>query len=100
MNKNFKNITVHKSTYDMAHYLAKVTGKSMSSILDELVSNVFQVGMNFKTLNLEYEISILNNTITIHATGKSTFTIGSISEEEWNDPEKLRKNFEKRIEKE
>lgn len=81
MNKKFKTLTIHRDCYEKVLFLATRSKQPISTVLDELISNVFQVSMSFETLSLTYELSILSSTCTVKANGKSTFFIGSVSDE-------------------
>lgn len=81
MNSDFTSIPVHKDTYEKALFLARKSNKPISTVMDELLSSVFQIAMNFETLSLTYELSILSSTCTVKAEGKSTFFIGSCPNE-------------------
>jgi hypothetical protein len=69
-------IQMFRETYDKLAYMAKSQGKSMAVFERELIDNLFQIMACFKTCNVEYEISVLNSTITIRVTGNSRISLG------------------------
>jgi len=98
--KGFKNLNVHEMTHEKLAFLARSQGKSMSSLLDDVIDALFQVGLNFTSnANLEVVVSLLSNRVTFDFSGKSSFQIGEISQEELeNMREKLFKEAKASIE--
>jgi hypothetical protein len=88
MNKNFKSVPVRVEDYEKALFLAMRLNKPISTVMGEIIQPIFQVCMNYKTLNLDYQISILSSTVTIIAHGQSVFFIGSCS-----DPTEIEKRL-------
>jgi hypothetical protein len=92
MDKNFKNVTIRKSTHDMARFLSKLTDRSMASIISELVENVFNIAMNYSQANLEFESCMNDATVQINVVGRSKLVVGEkkapkeILEKESNSP--------------
>ncbi len=78
MNKNFHNVTIHKTAYDKARFLAKVQNKPISAVLEELLNAVFTVGCSYrKGANLSFEYDITNSTVLIKVNGSNRLVSGS-----------------------
>jgi hypothetical protein len=81
MNKNFKSIPVRVEDYEKALFLAMRLNKPISKVMGEIIQPIFQVCMSYKTLNLEYSISILSSSVTITAHGQNVFYVGELKSE-------------------
>lgn len=82
MNPKYKSVPIKIDDYEKALFLAMRLNKPISAFLGELIRPVFQVCLSYKTLNLEYEISILSSTVTISAYGQNTFYVGELKDEQ------------------
>lgn len=70
-------------TYDKIRFLAKVKNQTQTAVVKELIDVAFQLGSLYPHgLNFEYEVSMLDASITIRAKGKSSMQIGIATEEE------------------
>jgi hypothetical protein len=81
--KGFKNLNLHEKSYEMLRFMANSQGKSMSKLLDEILDSLFVVGINYpRTSIMEHETSILGHAVTFRFSGRSTFYVGTMSEQE------------------
>jgi len=77
MNKDFKNVAIHKSTYDKARLLAKIQDRSIASVVEDLISKVFDVAGTFTEANLEFETCITESRLVIEVKGRNRLITGS-----------------------
>lgn len=80
--RKFRNVGIHIPQNEKLDYLAKTSGKSKTQLLEEYIDDLFQLCIAYKTLNLTYELSILQHSLTITAYGKTDFVIGSLGHAE------------------
>jgi len=72
MNKNYKNVTIRKSTHEMAQYISKITERSIASFINELVESVFNIALNFEQANLEFETRVSDSTVCVNVVGRKS----------------------------
>jgi hypothetical protein len=75
--KGFNPLRLHADAVEKLDYICHVTGKTKVAQFDELINPVYQVLVNFKNANLEFETSMLQNTVLITASGRSRVINGS-----------------------
>ncbi len=88
MNKNFHNVTIHKTAYDKARFLAKVQNKPISAVLEELLNAVYGVACTYKELNLSFETCVTDSTVLVSCKGKNRMVVSSF-EIPWDTPQKV-----------
>ena len=73
MNKNFRNVAIHKSAHDEARFLADIQDRSMASVMEELIDRVFQIAMSYEKegVSIDYETCLTDSTLLISVRGKN-----------------------------
>lgn len=76
MKTNFKRVAIHESSHEMVRFLAKVTDRSIASILEEMIEQIFNISMTYEKCNLEYSID--GNKVSIEITGRNNMITGEV----------------------
>jgi hypothetical protein len=71
MNRNFKNVAIHKSVHEQARFLSNITDRSIASITEELITKVFDIACTFENANLEFESCVTDGTVKISVVGRN-----------------------------
>ena len=76
----FTTISVKKDTNDRLSLICKLTGKDKATVLSEFIDAMFQLAVSHdsKAFNIEYEMSILEDSILILWSGARVLKVGKI----------------------
>jgi hypothetical protein len=82
MNRNFKNVAIHKSAHEQARFLAKLQDRSIASVIEQLLDRVFDLACSYEKegLNIDYETCVSDSTLLITVSGRSRLKSGSFEQ--------------------
>ena len=90
-NKKFKAINVDEQTSEFIHYIAQITNKPITTLLNEVFTALVQTGCSFKNgSNLSY--TRYGNTVSFEFSGRSRLITGKIQA-----PEDISEQHENRL---
>lgn len=86
----FTTISVKKDTNVRLSLICKLTGKDKATVLSEFIDAMFQLACSHdsKAFNIEYEMSILEDSILILWSGSRNLKVGSIPHSTLDSDEK------------
>lgn len=101
MNKNFKNVAIHKTAHQQARFLAKLQGRSMASVLEELIDRVFDIACTYEKegLNIDFETCISDSTLLITVSGRNKLKSGCFEVEDSVPDKEVDKQVKQRLKK-
>ncbi|HLE75729.1 MAG TPA: hypothetical protein VI864_06770 [Candidatus Bathyarchaeia archaeon] len=99
MNRNFKNVAIHKSAHEQARFLANIQNRSMASVIEELVERVFQLAMSYEKegLNIDYETCVTDSTLLITVSGRNKLKSGNFTIPSSTSEKEVDRQIKKRL---
>jgi len=94
MDKKFEKVNVSAQTYVQLKYLSKITDLSMTKILENIISSVFALGVNYEKASLQVYDSQLNQEVTVKLLGYSHLSINRYASS-GNDAEDQKESMER-----
>jgi hypothetical protein len=73
-----KCVFVGEKTFKQLEWLCKITNSKKSMLLSEVIDHLLLIGANFKSANISYVVSVLDNGLVIHFDKRDAVKIGSI----------------------
>lgn len=73
-----KCVFVGEKAFKQLEWLCEITNSKKSMFLAELIDHLLLVGANFKSANINYVVSVLDNGLIIHFEKRDVVKIGSI----------------------
>jgi len=93
----FKKVSVKRATKEKLDQICKVLGKTRSKFLSELINNVWELVAINEAGNIEYDISVLGNSVSIQFYGSTKIRIGETKFIEGESPSDETKRIIKEI---
>jgi hypothetical protein len=101
VNRNFRNIAIHKTAHSQARFLADIQDRSIASVIEELIDRVFQIACTYEKegLNIDYETCVSDSTLLISVSGRNKLTSGSFTVSPNTTEKTVDKQIAKRLKK-
>lgn len=76
----FENLKIHEKEKQRLQFIADLTGKTIAQVIEEFADAMFQLAVSHdsKAFNIEYQMSILEDSILILWSGSRNLKVGSI----------------------
>jgi hypothetical protein len=80
MNKNFKNVAIHKSSHEQARFISDLQNKSVASTLEEIIDRIFQLCCTYdkEGANIDYETDVTKSQLLISVSGRNRLVCSEI----------------------